>query len=270
MNRVKREAVKKLGLLPVSEQRVWTAMVSAGDKLCRFASAYEHQFGCPVRTVDAYLAWRLPEYISMQSATGPRVPFMKSGDDRCFEREALMVPTGRFQLGVDGFYHPEYIQREVRRRYRDVVLRAAKVRMEKSWADVYDRLSGGQSYQGVGLTGVWCADPALGTDGQHVYFALDRQRGQVKIGVSADVARRLKRVERRYGRQDLQLLAVIPYGGRASESALHQTFRRLRCQGGGEGREWFRVTRDLMGYVLKLNRVVEKRDLVFGGATLPG
>lgn len=66
-----------------------------------------------------------------------------------------------------------------------------------------------------------------------VYFALDREAAQIKIGISEDVDRRVKELGAERGR-DLELLAAVP-GGYNLERAMHGRFRDYRV----ERNEWY-------------------------------
>jgi hypothetical protein len=66
-----------------------------------------------------------------------------------------------------------------------------------------------------------------------VYFALDTEAAQIKIGISTNVERRLYELSNIRGR-NLDLLGTMK-GGKALEQTMHHRFRPyLR-----EGREWF-------------------------------
>ncbi len=74
------------------------------------------------------------------------------------------------------------------------------------------------------------AEPAVST---HVYFALDPDACQIKIGISENVPRRIADLSTDRGRP-LDLLGTLQ-GGYNLERAMHGRFRPYRV----EGREWY-------------------------------
>lgn len=68
---------------------------------------------------------------------------------------------------------------------------------------------------------------------RHVYFVLDAERAEIKIGYSANVARRLQALRLERG-PALELLGTTQ-GGRTFENLLHKRFAPYRRS----GREWF-------------------------------
>lgn len=68
---------------------------------------------------------------------------------------------------------------------------------------------------------------------KRVYFVLDAEAGQVKIGVSRNVAARIREFSRSRGRE-VELLGTL-IGGDALEIAMHSRFRPYRQ----ERAEWF-------------------------------
>ncbi len=79
-----------------------------------------------------------------------------------------------------------------------------------------------------------------------VYFALDRDACQIKIGWSGNLDRRIDDLRR--ARPSLELLGSLD-GGYDLERAMHGRFRDYRC----EGREWY--TSEIAADVLRLLRV---------------
>lgn len=67
-----------------------------------------------------------------------------------------------------------------------------------------------------------------------VYFALDREAAQIKIGYSTNIPRRIAQLGARRGR-DLDLLGTMR-GGYDLERAMHGRFAPYRC----EAQEWYR------------------------------
>ena len=78
----------------------------------------------------------------------------------------------------------------------------------------------------------------------HVYFLLDREAAQIKIGIAKNIANRQKQHERRRGRQ-LDLLGSIR-GGAALEIAMHSRFAPWRR----EKHEWY--SSEIIGEVAEL------------------
>lgn len=66
-----------------------------------------------------------------------------------------------------------------------------------------------------------------------VYFAIDHDKAQVKIGVTSDVDRRLTQLKHDRG-HELDLIGSVA-GGRTLEDCLHARFAPYRR----EGREWY-------------------------------
>ena len=79
-----------------------------------------------------------------------------------------------------------------------------------------------------------------------IYFVKSKGAAFVKIGVAADVAKRVKALQTGYP-QKLKVLAVLP-GSYETESGLHELFASSRRQG-----EWFRFN-DKMKYFLRAIR----------------
>jgi len=77
---------------------------------------------------------------------------------------------------------------------------------------------------------------------QSVYFVADANRTKVKIGITNDVKRRLRALQK-MSPNALSLLAVIP-GGRPKEIELHERFADLRSHG-----EWFNLSDELQTYI---------------------
>lgn len=69
---------------------------------------------------------------------------------------------------------------------------------------------------------------------QDVYFIRNTQNGNVKIGIAADVNRRLKQLQGGYAPGTLIVIGVIPQGGIEVERELHARFAQYRLHG-----EWF-------------------------------
>lgn len=76
------------------------------------------------------------------------------------------------------------------------------------------------------------------TDEKDVYFAR-AMNGLTKIGMSFDVDKRVKSLERLVHPFKLKLIHIIPGGGHRLEQALHHEFRHLRACG-----EWFFLDMD--------------------------
>lgn len=78
-----------------------------------------------------------------------------------------------------------------------------------------------------------------------VYFIQSAAGGNIKIGVSYDVAARLQSLQ--IGSPTaLRLLASIP-GSQRDERVLHLKFRELRCDG-----EWFRPEPELLAHIASI------------------
>ncbi len=77
-----------------------------------------------------------------------------------------------------------------------------------------------------------------------IYFALNQKTGNVKIGFSNDVLRRIAQL--RYEHGSAILLGSIE-GGRAFETALHMAFSEFRVD--ELGREWFTDNPKLRRYI---------------------
>ncbi len=69
---------------------------------------------------------------------------------------------------------------------------------------------------------------------QDVYFIRNTHNGNVKIGITADVSRRLKQLQGNYDPEALIVIGVIPQGGIDVERELHARFAQYRLHG-----EWF-------------------------------
>ncbi len=67
----------------------------------------------------------------------------------------------------------------------------------------------------------------------HIYFALDREAAQIKVGITGNLNRRLVDLSRERGRT-LELLGTMR-GGYNLERAMHGRFRPYRA----EGKEWY-------------------------------
>jgi len=68
---------------------------------------------------------------------------------------------------------------------------------------------------------------------ERVYFLLDREACQIKIGWTRDLDRRKRQIEHERGRP-MELLGVLP-GGYDLERSMHAQFGAYRR----EGREWY-------------------------------
>ena len=75
-----------------------------------------------------------------------------------------------------------------------------------------------------------------------VYFALDRDSGEIKIGTSKKVRSRMKNVARETKRS-IVVMATVD-GDREVEQSLHRRFRHARIRG-----EWFRPVPELLDYI---------------------
>jgi hypothetical protein len=76
-----------------------------------------------------------------------------------------------------------------------------------------------------------------------IYFVQPVDGGEIKIGTSARLSRRLVELCAEFG-GELQVLAVAD-GGYDQESALHQRFSHLRVHG-----EWFEPGDDLLAFIV--------------------
>lgn len=86
------------------------------------------------------------------------------------------------------------------------------------------------------------APPMPDTDPQIVYFVRNADTGQIKIGISNDVTRRLRTLQTGSAAA-LDLLGTMP-GGRAKEAELHARFADSRTGG-----EWFDPTPELDRFI---------------------
>jgi hypothetical protein len=81
-----------------------------------------------------------------------------------------------------------------------------------------------------------------------VYILSDRPNNRIKIGYTANVAKRLQ--THRTSNPGLELIAVIEEGDRNAEKALHRLMGGHRCSG---TTEWYRdsaIVRQVLGRVL--------------------
>lgn len=78
----------------------------------------------------------------------------------------------------------------------------------------------------------------------HVYFALDAETSQVKIGYTTNLVRRMSQLERQRGRK-LDLLGSMR-GGYNLERAMHGRFSKYRV----EGNEWYSA--EILGELVAL------------------
>lgn len=76
-----------------------------------------------------------------------------------------------------------------------------------------------------------------------VYFIQGESGGPIKIGITTDLAKRLKAIPYH---EPLRVLAILP-GGHVQESELHQRFADLRLSG-----EWFRPERSLLDFIVSI------------------
>jgi len=83
--------------------------------------------------------------------------------------------------------------------------------------------------------------------GSSVYFIQRGETGPIKIGVSTNVAGRLRTLEARFS-EPLVLLGTLP-GGADLEQALHARFRDQRIEG-----EWFRPSPELFRLACGVSR----------------
>jgi len=87
---------------------------------------------------------------------------------------------------------------------------------------------------------------------RRVYFIRAARTGLVKIGVTVDVAARLRGL-RTMSADTLTLLASVP-GSQALERELHERFKVARRHG-----EWFEPTPELLAYVAEIQRKERER-----------
>jgi Meiotically up-regulated gene 113 len=80
-----------------------------------------------------------------------------------------------------------------------------------------------------------------------IYIAQEGTKGVIKIGISHEVAERIKNISQASGRK-MKLLASFP-GNTEDEKALHTRFSHLRTQG-----EWFTPGKDLLEYIKTLQK----------------
>lgn len=71
-----------------------------------------------------------------------------------------------------------------------------------------------------------------------VYFMLDSDSDQIKIGRSVDPEKRLEQFKT--AEPDIMMLAYYPETKAFNETTLHQRFKRYRMK-----REWFRATKEI-------------------------
>lgn len=83
-------------------------------------------------------------------------------------------------------------------------------------------------------------------DQRRVYFVQSEASSLIKIGVSGDVARRVRQISGTLFGEVLRILATEP-GGRDRERTLHDRFHFARVKG-----EWFRPDPRLLAYVAPL------------------
>jgi hypothetical protein len=76
-----------------------------------------------------------------------------------------------------------------------------------------------------------------------IYFIQRTTGGEIKIGTTVRLSKRLRQLEMEY-EADLNVLAIQD-GGRETENELHQRFDHLRITG-----EWFEPQDDLMDFIL--------------------
>jgi hypothetical protein len=84
------------------------------------------------------------------------------------------------------------------------------------------------------------------TDSRDVYFVQAGPAGLIKIGVSADVERRLAGL-RTHSPVPLSLLGVWPSAGKSGEQQLHARFAAHRLHG-----EWFQPSPDLLAHIAEV------------------
>lgn len=77
-----------------------------------------------------------------------------------------------------------------------------------------------------------------------IYFVRSVETGNIKIGCTGDVKKRIAQLTSEHGK--LQLLGVL-VGGRAFENALHRAFAEYRVE--ELGREWFKDNGSLRHYI---------------------
>lgn len=82
--------------------------------------------------------------------------------------------------------------------------------------------------------------------GDNVYFMYRQDTGQIKIGVTEDVARRKYQLESQLRCKDFEILHVIEDGSYELEKALHRHFNHIRFQ---RNREWFVDSPDIRGFI---------------------
>jgi hypothetical protein len=85
--------------------------------------------------------------------------------------------------------------------------------------------------------------------GDHVYFMLDGEGRDIKIGVSNQLMTRYRYFNNGSTGKNIQVLKIIDVGGYDLEAALHQFFGRHRYQ----RTEWFADHEDIRNFIKKLD-----------------
>ncbi len=112
----------------------------------------------------------------------------------------------------------------------------------------------------------WCLpwldyDPVFTSD-QHVYFIHDESNSMVKIGISNDISSRIDAIRKQYRTGRLKLVAVIARGGIEIERTLHEKFHHINVREEGKGREWFKMTKELEGFIGEMNEYAFKSEFL--------
>ena len=100
----------------------------------------------------------------------------------------------------------------------------------------------------VPITRIDLADSQYRSEKQSLYFLQRETGGLIKIGISEDVKRRMRDIERT-SKSKVKILAILQNKGGKLEWDLMVHFRHLHCHG-----EWFRPGPDLIDFINSLKR----------------
>ncbi|SHH56396.1 GIY-YIG nuclease family protein [Ferrimonas marina] len=259
MNRSLRKALEDYLAMPEAEKVTLGFRAACSEDYRIWKDKYGKN--CPARHhAYNYLLFRLRLSMECRTINGKRKVGVRL-NDLPTGRETVFVPTGAFALAESGCYQPLGVRKEMKSSYKKHVLKKARKEMDSSWKQIYPHLLVESVKGGTSFSDAMIVDLKLNVSEQHVYFLYDSSVNAIKIGISSDVQRRRIQIENQLGIENMKVVGWVPYAGQKLEARLHKLFNHLRtCP--ERGKEWFRATGELKGFVEGLNQTAMKAEFI--------